>query len=551
MEIRKKYESNLNIGKVLLTFSRSKYLASYQAWYLPFKEISNEIVFFDTHWNKILYGKEKRNKMFLEFIEKEKPDYLCFGLEDFDIDTLLKIRLISPKTKIIGSFPDDDLQFEGYSRYAMLFFDYGLVLQRKYVKKYKEEGIKNVFEVSSSNPESFKPLNLEKKYDITFIGAPMTKESGRYDFIKFLKEKGVSLTIFGWGWEKYPDLKDIYKGPLSTEEMARVLNQSKINLCFSRNSHGEPHSKGKVFEGGSCKTFVLTEYSKDYLDLFKEGKDIIMFKTKEELLDEINYFLKQDKERQKIADTAYKTIMTKCNLFKDLEIIFGKIKDIKKEWRLPEIKEKSYVVSKKEMSDLEKLTIRLKDYNYVSFKIKGNSNLNLKDYLQIYSLKMTKKPISCCSYYVYKRGLGDYLNFSTEKAFNTLSKKELMPFLSLSQLVVEKNFFLENFIKFEEAFKGKIDFLNDKNTALIRFPLLRITKIPLKKYDLMKKVFIFDFFHDLYSLYNTKKIFYNIYVPSFLLEIISGKFFLLRYLIDSLTDKNRIKRLKNYQIVSK
>jgi hypothetical protein len=285
--------------------------------------------------------------------------------------------------------------------------------------------------------------------------------------------------------------------------------------------------------------------------LFKEGKEIIMFKDNEELLEKINYFLKNEDERQKIANAAYKKIIKDFNLEKDLEKIFSKIKHEKKEWKLPSVPEKSYILSKEDIFNKSNLNEILRNYNYISFKDKSESHLKFKDFLQIYSLKITKKPISCCNYYVYKKNLGDYLYFCAEKSLEELNNEDFTSFLNISQLVVTKEFFLANLEKFKRAFQGKVDFLNKENTAFVDFPLLRVRRIPTREYSVMKKAFIFEFFHQLYSLYHTKKIFYKSYVPSLLLEIFSGKLFILKHLINSLLDKSRITKLKNYQISDK
>ncbi|MAG01707.1 hypothetical protein CMI42_00040 [Candidatus Pacearchaeota archaeon] len=539
-------------GKILFTLSKSRYHPAFQTWYFPLKRQCKELICFDTHWNEILYGKKIMNRKFIEFIKKEEPDYILLGSgpDELYLDTLLKIKQVSPKTKTMMSFGDDDVEFERFSRYIMLFIDIAIVHQKKFMGKYKKEGIKNIFYATGLDSGTFKPLDIEKKYDITFTGQPLTEKTGRYRFIKFLKDKGMPINLFGWGWEKYFDLKNIYRGILLNEGLLKVINQSKIYLDFSKNSAGEPHLKGRIFMGGACKTFVLTEYCKDYLDFFEEGKEIIMFKSKEDLLKKIEYYLKNEKERQKIADATYKKVIENYNLDVELRNVFNKTKNKKYICKLPNISEKSFSISEKDILNKNNLMDKLKNYDYISFKKNGASYLKFKDFLQIYSLKITKKPISCCNYYVYTKNLGDYLCSCTEKSFRSLDKEDFISFLDLSQIVVTKKFFLDNLEKFKKAFHGKIDFLNMDNTAFVDFPLVRIKKISIKKYPIMEKVFSFKFVYQLYSLYYTKKIFYKPYIPSLFFEIFSGKFFILRHLFDSIRDKSRMNKLKIYQDLS-
>ena len=59
------------------------------------------------------------NKRFLEVVKREQPDYVFLWLiyDEFYIDTLLKIKKISAKIKIINFFGDDDSLFDNFSRF--------------------------------------------------------------------------------------------------------------------------------------------------------------------------------------------------------------------------------------------------------------------------------------------------------------------------------------------------------------------------------------------------------------------------------------------------
>lgn len=543
----------MKIGKIL--FTQTNYGSAHQTWYFPFKRLANKLILFDTHWNKILYGKKEMNKKFLEIIEKEKPDYIymCFGPDEFELNVFLKIREISPKTKTIVAFGDDDVEFEKYSRYILLFIDYGLIHQKKYMKKYKKEGITNVFEIFGLDTNFFRPLKVDKKYDVTFFGLPLSRESGRYDTIKFLKDNGINVRIYGLGWEKYEDLKDIYSTGMESEKLIEFINQSKINLCLSKNLWGKVHMKNRVLEVGACKSFQLVEHCDEYLDFFKEGKEIIMFKEKEDLIKKINYYLTHEKKREEISTAIYKKIRKNHDVETRLKEIFSLISKRRTNHKvLPRIDKKIYFFSKKDLTrssqDFKKI---LNDYDYISFTRKGHEALEYKSYLQSYALQKTQKPISCCDYYVYRKGLGDYLYFQTDQAYRNVDHENFTPFLNISQLMMVKRFFLDNLDKIKKAYYGEIDFLNEKNTAFVGFPLLRVRDIRVQKYEVMEKALTFKFFHDLYSKYHTRQIFKTTYLPTLLVEILSGKFFILNYLRAGIKDKNRKNKLKIYKETSK
>ncbi len=551
----KKMTHPKKINKILFAETKSKYYFPYQNWYLPLKKVCKEIISFDTRWNYFVYGKEKMNKMFLDFIEKEKPNYIFMWVNcgQFSLDTMLKIREVSPKTQVLLFFGDDDTQFENFSRYFMLFVDYGLIFQKKYISHYHKDGIENVFPIIGVNTNHFKPLNVKKKYDVTFIGAPKGKSSGRYKLIKFLKENKVNIKLFGWNWEKYPELKEIYGGPLESNKMVEILNQSKINLNFSKDHKGALlQINGKFFEGGACKTFVLTEYCKDYLELFKEGKEIVMFKDKEELLRKIKYYLKNEKQREKITKTAYEKIIKNFGVDADLKKIFKEIHAKNKKLThksLPKANKKHICLCKKDLNlTLDELKNNLKDYDCVFFNDGGCQNLEYREYLQAYSLEKTGKPISCCDYYVHSKILGDYLYFYAGTALKIISHKDFTRLLNINQLMITKEYFLKNLEMFKDIFNGKeINFITKENTAFVSYPLVRIKKYKTYSHKIMKEAFEFKFLFQLFSLKYQKKLFLNLYPYALGLEILKGKSFILRSIINTLKDKSKKGKILSFE----
>jgi len=541
-----KKKANPKVDKILLVGNLSKHYHIYQNWYSPLKNLCNNLIAFDSIKESLFYGRESMNKKFLDLVKKEKPDYIFFySLDYFHLRTLLKIREISPKTKTVNFFGDDDTLFENFSRYYVLFFDYVTIFQKKFANNYKKEGIKNTFLIPLvANTENFKFLNLEKKYDVTFIGA---QKGNRADFVRYLKNKGIKIKIFGWSWDKCPDLKDIYFGIPNNQEMVKIINQTKINLCFTEGIGGILHVTGKVPETISCKSFILTQYFSGYLDLFKNNDEIVMFKNKEDLLKKIKYYLENEEEREKIAERGYKKMVEKYSMNLKLKEFIEKTSNeafIHKE--LPKLNKKIFIISEKEMKlSLERIKEKTKNYDYISFKTKKCKILPFKNYLQAYSLEKSKKDISCCTYYVYSKNLGNYLLLFLSDAFEKLDKKELPLILNINQLMVTKEYFIKNFVNFKRIFNGKnISFVNKKNTILVNIPLIQIEKLKVKNYKFLRGIFGMEFSHKLYSLFYQKKLFRNKYPYFLVLEILKGKLFILKDLVKGLNDKGRMKVIK-------
>lgn len=537
----------LKVDKIFFPKPKDETTGFQKHFYEALKEKCNKMISPDISKEYLLYGKELMNKRFLELIEKEKPEFIIMWTspDEFYLETLLKIREISPKSKLINFFGDDDLLFDNFSRYLILFLDYAIIGQKKYMDFYKKEGHKNVFFISAANTHFLKPLDLEKKYDVTLIGSLKLKKSGRADLIRFLRDKGVNIKLFGRGWYNYSDLKDIYQGVLTDQEVMKVLNQSKINLCLSRQDYGEIHMTGRIFEGGACKSFVLTEYCKEYLDFFKEGKEIVMFKDKKELLEKIDYYLRNEKEREKIAETAHKRILKEHRLDLQLDRAFKEIlkKDKIVHKELPKINKKITFIYKKDLKDNQKIKDKLKDYDYVILNKGFCESLKYRKLLQAYSLEITEKPISCCDYYVYKKRLGDYLYFKTSNSLRAIDKKDFDSLLNINQLMVKKEYFLKNISKFKTAFsEDKIDFIDDKNTVFVSFPLVRIKNIKSRNYEVMAKAFSLRFLHNLYGL-KSKKVELIRYLINLSRRAIMGETFLLRAITEVFINKDKRRTL--------
>jgi spore maturation protein CgeB len=106
-------------------------------------------------------------------------------------------------------------------------------------------------------------------------------------------------------------LIEIAGPPLSDEEMVKMYSRSKINLGFS--SCGDTHLGGqrivqvrlRDFEVPMSGGFYMVEHMEELEEFFVIGREIVCYRSKEELVDKIRYYLRHDGEREKIRQAGY------------------------------------------------------------------------------------------------------------------------------------------------------------------------------------------------------------------------------------------------------
>lgn len=93
-----------------------------------------------------------------------------------------------------------------------------------------------------------------------------------------------------------------------TKEAFEVFQQSKINLNISLKGieRGTPLRVINICAAGG---FALTSYCPETAELFEEDKEIVMFRSPEELIEKADYYLVHEAEREAIAKAGYEKVL--------------------------------------------------------------------------------------------------------------------------------------------------------------------------------------------------------------------------------------------------
>ena len=87
-----------------------------------------------------------------------------------------------------------------------------------------------------------------------------------------------------------------------------LFKKSKINLNISLKGI-EAGTPLRVMDIMGAGGFVMTNYSPETAELFEEDKEIVMFRTPEELLQKVDYYLNHEEERERIAKAGHEKVM--------------------------------------------------------------------------------------------------------------------------------------------------------------------------------------------------------------------------------------------------
>ncbi len=119
-----------------------------------------------------------------------------------------------------------------------------------------------------------------------------------------------------------PALKKADRGYIDYHTaMPKVFKASRINLNISLRSikTGIPL---RALDIMACGGFLLSNYQQELAEYFEEGKELVMFKSLEECLEKISYYLVHENDRREIAVAGQKAVRERFDYKKQLNKLF-------------------------------------------------------------------------------------------------------------------------------------------------------------------------------------------------------------------------------------
>jgi hypothetical protein len=254
-----------------------------------------------------------------EVIKEKKINVILFEGDHAHIIDYDFIKRIDKKVKK-GIFLGDDMVWHYLNVVTAQSCDFVFSSCPISALKFQEIGINSFFVPIECNGKILKDYKLKKIYDVLHFGR---KKTIRMDYINFLKKNNINIKLVS----PYDDEADDFN------KLSKLINQAKIVLNFSESSNGDRNFnplrifksfyqlKGRIQMSGLCNSLCISQFSPANSMMYNDD-ELPSFKTKEECLGLINFYLKNE---DRLKETT--NIFNKKSLVYEDSIYITKIQE--------------------------------------------------------------------------------------------------------------------------------------------------------------------------------------------------------------------------------
>lgn len=310
-----------------------EYSYEYFNFYKSLQQMGHEVEFFDYMGELKALGKSEMNKKLLGRVQEFCPVVTIVSLYTDQFEPEM-VNLLRKYTKTFGFFHDDTWRID-FSRFWARHFDYFSTPDLHGEIKYSEIGLPNaIYFPFGCNEEIFRRLDVEKRYDVSFVGG---WHPYREWLIGRIKKSGISVEVFGHLWPK---------GEVDQEGMVRVFNESRINLNLSNSASWDvryllssPRSvvnrlrskknieqmKARIFEVNGCGAFQLSYYVEGLSNCYEIDQEVGVYADADDLVEKVKFYLAHQELRESIAAAAYKATLEKHTFGRRFQGVFQRM----------------------------------------------------------------------------------------------------------------------------------------------------------------------------------------------------------------------------------
>lgn len=240
-------------------------------------------------------------------IEQHQPDVLLtHAIADIDADfwtrkrgryKLLVGQIASPLSSDVDLRP----------------FDLMLSSLPNFVERFRNSGLRAelfrlafdplVLDRLQGDESELSPTNTGEKIDVSFVG---TLSAHHADRIEWLEKICSQLPVQVWGngvdeLSSGSPIRRAFRGPAWGLEMYRIHRRSRISLNHHIGLSAEFANNMRLYESTGTGTLLLTDQKKNLGDIFEVGREVAAYRSAEDCIEKIRYYLEHPEARETIA----------------------------------------------------------------------------------------------------------------------------------------------------------------------------------------------------------------------------------------------------------
>ncbi|MDD2501775.1 MAG: glycosyltransferase [Geobacter sp.] len=237
----------------------------------------------------------------IEQIKRLRPDVIY--LQDLSVATREFLEAIRPYGGlIIGQIASplpEQTCLEGFDSIISSF--------PHFVDRFRSAGITSYYQ-----PLAFEPCVLSniphlqfqhRPIECSFVGGISTMHQKGYALLEYLAGQ-TPIQFWGYGAEYLPEdsgIRQKHHGEAWGKEMFYLLSSSKITVNRHIDVAENYANNMRLFEATGCGALLITDYKDNLNELFEIGKEVVAYRSPEECVALIHYYLEHPAEAEEIA----------------------------------------------------------------------------------------------------------------------------------------------------------------------------------------------------------------------------------------------------------
>ena len=262
---------------------------------------------------------EQLNAALLRMVERTRPDaVIVFRGEQIFPSTLQAIRAMGA---LVAGYNNDDPFGRRHAPHVWRHFlanvptfDHLFAYRQKNVADFHRLGAGRVTLLRSFyvRDDHFPIRDTAKDLDVSFIGH--WENDNRTDHIAaILRESAIRFGLWGTYWLASPIAARLQERfgsirPLGSPEYNLAINRSRISLVFLSVLNNDTYTR-RCFEIPAAGGFMLAPHTEDLASLFQEGEEAEYFRSPDEMLDKIRFYLNHETARARIAQAGRQRLL--------------------------------------------------------------------------------------------------------------------------------------------------------------------------------------------------------------------------------------------------